>query len=406
MKSYNISKIKSIKKITKSDNCYDLTIENFSRYFANDILVHNTDGIQISITVKNNEIRAARNKSHIKNSGEDSLTADALQQLFVGRGEIEIAFVNAVKDLSNSILKLSEKDKTAFFAEGKKFASVEIISPATQNTVPYGLNMLIFHGIIEYDTAGNPISEDKQAGRDIGKLIEKANLASQKTFYVRGPQDISLLPLPNNVIRETYYLSALKKITQDFGLNDLSTVGDYSLAVAKKYFLEILNSENQSIPEELIIPLAKRLCGIDKSFNVHAIKRELNTETYAWYMAYEKSQEKSFRKKVFAPLESIFLELGTEIMKNLSSFLSANPTAAAESMKAEINNVIKTIKSNGGEDDIRKMEYELERVSSAGGIESIVPTEGITFIYKDKLYKFTGIFAALHQIRSIIAYKK
>jgi hypothetical protein len=52
------------------------------------------------------------------------------------------------------------------------------------------------------------------------------------------------------------------------------------------------------------------------------------------------------------------------------------------------------------------MEYELERVASAGGLEAIVPTEGITFVYKGKIYKFTGIFAPLHQIRSILAYKK
>jgi hypothetical protein len=56
--------------------------------------------------------------------------------------------------------------------------------------------------------------------------------------------------------------------------------------------------------------------------------------------------------------------------------------------------------------DVKKLEDELTRVTAAGGIESIVPTEGITFMYNGKLYKFTGIFAPLHQIRSILAYKK
>jgi len=45
-------------------------------------------------------------------------------------------------------------------------------------------------------------------------------------------------------------------------------------------------------------------------------------------------------------------------------------------------------------------------VAAAGGLDSIVPTEGITFMYKGKPYKYTGIFAPLHQIRSILAYKK
>jgi hypothetical protein len=94
------------------------------------------------------------------------------------------------------------------------------------------------------------------------------------------------------------------------------------------------------------------------------------------------------------------------MMKNISAFLSANPTQAAEDMRKEIDKTIATIRTNGDEKDIEKLETELSRVSAAGGLESIVPTEGITFLFKGKLYKYTGIFAPLHQIRSILAYKK
>lgn len=146
------------------------------------------------------------------------------------------------------------------------------------------------------------------------------------------------------------------------------------------------------------------MAGLDKSFTAQMIKKSIPDGT--WYLELEKNTEKSFRKQVFSPIEEIFLELGTEIMKNVTTFLSANPTAAAEAMKREINDVISKIKTSGSEEEIQKMEWELQRVSAAGGLESIVPTEGITFVYKGKLYKFTGIFAALHQIRSILAFKK
>ena len=75
-------------------------------------------------------------------------------------------------------------------------------------------------------------------------------------------------------------------------------------------------------------------------------------------------------------------------------------------MKNEIDSTIAKIRTNGDEKDVEKLEHELTRVTAAGGVEGLVPTEGITFVYKGRLYKYTGIFAPLHQIRSILAYKK
>jgi hypothetical protein len=135
------------------------------------------------------------------------------------------------------------------------------------------------------------------------------------------------------------------------------------------------------------------------------IKKELGPDA-DWYTNLEKKQAKALKRKVFAPLESLFIEVGTEFMKNMSSYLSANPTEAAEAMRKEIDKTIATLRKDGGPEEIEKLEHELGRVTAAGGMENIVPTEGITFVFKGKLYKYTGIFAPLHQIRSMLAYKK
>ena len=164
-----------------------------------------TDGQQLSISWKNGKIIAARNKSHLKNAGENAMDSKGVADLFLGRGDIETVYNAAMKDLEGSISKLSDKDKEKFFANGSKFASLEIITPVTQNTVPYGQNMLVFHGVLSYDTDGTVIDEDKQAGRDLGKLIADANAASQETFFVRGPQDMAIKPLPDTAKRSAYY---------------------------------------------------------------------------------------------------------------------------------------------------------------------------------------------------------
>jgi hypothetical protein len=364
-----------------------------------------TDGQQLSISWKNGKVIAARNGSHLKNAGENAMDIKGVADLFAGRGDIETVYNAAMKDLSASISALSPKDKEKYFAEGKKFASLEIITPVTQNTVPYGLNMLVFHGVLEYDEAGKVVDEDKQAGRDLGKLIADANASSQETFFVRGPQDIASKPLPNTKARASYYKSKLSSIMKDSGCSQTSTVGDYALGMAKNIITSEAKAAKVEIPSISLDGLARRVADIDKSYTVGQIKKDM-PDGATWYSDLEKKMAKKWKRAVYGPLESMFLEIGTEMMKNISSFLSANPTAAAESMKKEIDATIAKIKTNGDEVDVEKMEHELTRVSAAGGLESIVPTEGITFVFKGKLYKYTGIFAPLHQIRSILAYKK
>lgn len=369
-------------------------------------LMEKTDGQQLSISWKNGKLIAARNKSHLKNFGENALDAEGIKNLFLGRGDIETVYNAAMKDLTLSIGALSDKDKERIFANGEKFASLEVITPVTQNTVPYGLNMLVFHGVVEYDQAGNPINDDKQAGREIGNLIKQVNADMQEMFFVRGPQDLEIKPLPNAKRRATYYLKLYNKIITDNHLLPTSTVGDYALNRTKIILEEEAKKSNIVIPQEYIIGLSNRLAGISKSYSVSNIKKDLEPQVSSWYIDFENKNIKTIRRKIFAPLENLFIELGTELMKNMSSFLSANPTKAAESMRKEIESVIKNIKQNGGPDEIEKLEHELSRISAAGGLESIVPTEGITFVFKGTLYKYTGIFAPIHQIRSMLAYKK
>jgi hypothetical protein len=373
------------------------TPDNFTQF--------KTDGQQLSISWKDGTLIAARNKTHLKNRGEQALTRDGIAQLFAGRGDIEIAFTAAMDDLTEAIGSLSDSDKEKYFANGAKFASLEVITPITQNTVPYGQNMLVFHGVLEYDEAGNPIGEDKQAGRDLGKLIKDANAAYQKTFFVRGPDDVEIKPLPNANSRYKYYMKRLSSLMDESGCNDSSTVGDYALGMGRNVISKAASDDGITLPESSIDGLARRIADIDKSYGIVQIKKDLGSNA-SWFINGEKKNAKTWKRDVYGPLESIFLEVGTEIMRTLSSSLVANPTEAAIAMKQEIDDTIEKIRTNGDETDVEKLEAQLKRLSSVGGLEDMVPSEGITFIYKGKLYKYTGLFMICHQIRSILAFKK
>ena len=52
------------------------------------------------------------------------------------------------------------------------------------------------------------------------------------------------------------------------------------------------------------------------------------------------------------------------------------------------------------------MEGHLNKIKSLGGLDAIMPTEGITFHYNGKLYKLTGQFADLNQLMGLMRYSR
>ena len=47
---------------------------------------------------------------------------------------------------------------------------------------------------------------------------------------------------------------------------------------------------------------------------------------------------------------------------------------------------------------LQKLKIQIEKLEAIGGLNAIVPSEGLVFKYKGNLYKFTGAFAPINQI--------
>ena len=109
-------------------------------------------------------------------------------------------------------------------------------------------------------------------------------------------------------------------------------------------------------------------------------------------------------KENILPFENIFLELGSVVLKNVSNLLAANPDQEMQRLHNQIRTEADKIKQNGDLSQISKVEGELARLERIGGIDSIIPTEGLVFKYKGKMYKLTGTFAAINQLMGIIKY--
>ena len=144
--------------------------------------------------------------------------------------------------------------------------------------------------------------------------------------------------------------------------------------------------------------------GDKKTLNLRSLDKELGKDKAALIKKFDKEDIKKKYKENIRPFEDLFLELGSVILKNASNFVAANPDKEMQRLHNQIRTEADKIKKGGDITQINKVAKELERLDRIGGIESIIPTEGLVFRYKGHTYKLTGTFAAINQLMGIIKY--
>ena len=65
---------------------------------------------------------------------------------------------------------------------------------------------------------------------------------------------------------------------------------------------------------------------------------------------------------------------------------------------------VENVKASGDKNKLNTLKLQLDKLNAIGGIDSIVPSEGLVFKYKGKTYKFTGAFAPVNQITGLISF--
>ena len=364
-----------------------------------------TDGQNIMISWKNGKLIAARNKGHIKNHGANAPDIKGVQSMFAGRGEIEKAFVFAMRDLQQAIGKLSDKQKDKIFDEGKKFMSLEVIYPKTANVIPYDKSLLQFHGTIEYDANGTPVGEDRGSARMLAGMIKQINQNIQKAFKIEKPFVTQLPKVKDFSKRQKYFLGKLNRLQKQFGLRGTDTLADYHQAYWMEFIFNAAKQYKYNIPNNILVKLTKRWAFLDKSYKIPDIRREITNNNFLnWVLRTDKSDLKGLQKKHIRDWEVLFFELGAEILSNLNDFIAANPDKAAQKIRKDLAKAINQVKTSQDPKVINTLKVQLDRLNAIGGLKSVVPTEGITFVFKGKLYKYTGAFAPANQILGMLKF--
>ena len=365
-----------------------------------------TDGQNIMISWKNDKLVAARNKGHIKNHGANALSISGVKNMFAGRGEIEKAFVSAMQDLQKAIKGLSKKQKDKIFDEGKKFMSLEVIYPKTANVIPYDKSLLQFHGTIEYDSAGSPIGEDRGSARMLAGMIKQINQDIQKTYSITKPFVTNLPKVKDFSRRQSYFLGKLNKLKNEYKLKDTDTLADYHQAYWMEYIFNAGKQFKYHVPNKILVKLVRRWAFFDKSYKIPQIRKDLQDypKFLNWVLRTDKVDHAKLQKKHIRDWEVLFFELGAEILSNLSDFIAANPNKAAQQIRKDLQKAINQVRTSKNPKVLNTLKTQLDRLNAIGGLKSVVPSEGITFVFKGKLYKYTGAFAPANQILGMLKF--
>ena len=122
------------------------------------------------------------------------------------------------------------------------------------------------------------------------------------------------------------------------------------------------------------------------------------------WLKFDKKDHAKWVKDNMKPFEELFFEVGAEIMKNVSGWLAASPDSTVQRVKKQLDSAISNVKSGGDLKKLNTLKLQLDKLNKIGGLDAIVPSEGIVFKYNGKTYKFTGAFAPINQITGLMTF--
>ena len=404
------SKILSIEKIDSPLERYDLTVEGLHRYFANGILVHNTDGQALAVTVKDGEVKAARNKTTLKNP----MSISEVESKFEGRGPIKDAFVNSMNDISNAIMKLSPEEIESIFGNGQKFMAFEIIYPPTKNVIDYNNRCIIqLHGINVYDENFKKVSEDKEAADRLFSFLKEHDALKQSVFEITNHTKLHIKNAREASASLKDIIGKLAKIQGKYP--DSMTLNEYVLRryvprirkMLKSYGLESLDNE------EFVNALASRLAYTSQTkvplSAISNIAREHGVDSTSSKLKElvktAEEQAPDVNQAIILPIETLVVDAGLQLMKNLIGFVSTDRSKSAEILHNDLVKAIEDIEANKDKltpSKLHSFQKNMAKLKKFG--EDVIGVEGIVFLYNGKPYKMTGNFGVINQILGLFKY--
>ena len=272
--------------------------------------------------------------------------------------------------------------------------------------VDYDLAQIVFHGALKYDSEGTPIGEVKGSARILAGMIKQVNQNVQKHYKIEQPVFLDVPKHQDFGKLKKKFSARLSKLQTKFALGDKATLAMYHQEWWRSFITKEAAKNKATGIGKAFEGLIKRWAFFDKSYSIAMLKNDLKNqpEFLKWALAYDKNDHATQIKENMFPFEALFFEVGATILKNVSGYLAANPDKSVQSMRDEFIKAVKEIEKGGDPKKLKRLHTQLKRLDSIGGLDSIVPTEGIVFKYNGEVYKFTGSFAPVNQIMGLLTF--
>ncbi len=371
-----------------------------------------TDGQNLKVTWMGGKLHAARNKGHLKNNGEYSLSKEELAEKFEGRGDVKDAFVYAFEDLRQCFKIIPSEVLAKIFQEGRRFLSLEVIYKPTRNVIPYDENLLVFQEVNTYSTGGDLINRNAEFSDLLVKTLKEFGNSAFDTFTVKKQPDVSM-PNIKDKNEDLYYklVEVINNQKEKHGLTGSDTILKNQIDKWKRFVDVKARQFGYSIPNKVKEGLISRWCLDEKSgqmgYSLREVKSDINNKRFLSFVVdFDKNEVRDKRKEMRKPFEFVFLRLGSEILANLKFPLIEDQKKAVSTIQNDIVDTIEEIKSVDSFEAREKMKNELKRIKRCGGVDKIASGEGVVFNYNNELYKLTGLFAPINQLLGIIKYNR
>ena len=344
--------------------------------------VEKVDGNPLAMTYRNGEFLFAWN-GNPKNIDELELEFFRDLPKKVYRNACE-RLIRAFKDNPN----------TEKWFEGKKLLHMEILASEMPNMIKYNRDAIVFHYVVEYDDNG------KQIGKNRDLAVEMANQLSNNNEKIEiiGPPFVKLKDIDCTKIKNEF-ISKLDKMIKDAGVDKDSTLLDYMISYTEKFLIK----NNIDVPEKQIPIITKKWLGLNKT-------HQYTLRTYKSQRLVDKLEEndskgKSYITDIYNDIKVFISSICVEILKNMKTYVATDIQDGANDAKKILNDTIKELNSTGELLSSEKLSNALKRIEKLG-IDNLFPSEGILFVYKDRMYKITGMFADYIALSDIIRTKK
>lgn len=360
------------------------------------------DGMNLYVTYRDSNLYVARTISNIRTGGMDY---ERLKTRYAGDELVQKAFLFAFTDLERAFRKLPQSTVLEIFGGGNVWINLEVIYPEKPNIINYDGAHLVFHDIARYSEDGKRIETYDEYTRKLADIIKQVNAHTQETFSIEKPKAVEIGRNKKFNQRLQYFTSKLASLQNEMNCKDSDTVGVWHQRWWEKYITKNAKEAGIAIDSSTMESLIKRWAFGDKSFRLNA-QNISDSRLLTWAKNVDKLEVKQQTSKNVRPFELLILEFGAEVLKNVKNFMALNPTKTTERVKSTLQNAIQQLQQSSDVRDLEILQRELKRFEAIGGVDAIVPLEGITFTYNGKTYKLTGTFAPINQIMSYLGSKR